>query len=72
MSLDVEPLRVKPGEDLRLADRPTRAPASYASKSNYRSLLEARVHTIARLQGALYAERRSALLVILQSPDAGG
>ena len=72
MKLNLDPLRVRDGEDVRLAHRPTRIPPPYDSRSDYRVLLKGRVGAIAKLQRALYAERRSALLVVLQGLDAGG
>lgn len=57
---------------MQLSRLPTRVAPPYASKPDYKAQLKRCVKQIAELQRTLYAERRSALLVILQAPDAGG
>ena len=72
MTLDLAPFRIAPGEAAGLADRPTRISPIYEDKADYRHKLAKRVERISTLQQALYAERRRALLVILQATDAAG
>ncbi len=66
-------LRLVPGEPAGLDARPTRiTPPPYASRSDYGKRLRKRVKAMAKLQRVLQAERRHALLVVLQAMDAGG
>ncbi len=64
--------RVKPGEDVDLKKRPTSIKPVYASKADYRALLEAHVAQMSDLQELLYATNKHAVLVIFQAMDAAG
>lgn len=64
--------RVAPLEKVDLAKRPTRIAPAYRSKKHYRTLLEAHVEELSRLQGLLYACNRHALLIIFQAMDTAG
>ncbi len=64
--------RVSPSEKVRLGKWPTRVAPLYRSKSDYRSLLEAHVEELSRLQELLYASNRYALLIIFQAMDTAG
>ena len=72
MTLEIEPFRIAEGARVRLSELPTQIAPLYESKSNYRERLLKRVKQISKLQRALYAGQRSALLVILQGPDGSG
>jgi len=63
---------VRPGERVRLKDRPTRVKPFYDSKSDYEARLARHVEQMAELQNLLYAEDRYALLLIFQAMDAAG
>jgi len=64
--------RVRPGERVRLKDRPTRVKPFYDSKDDYEARLARHVEQMAELQNLLYAEDRYALLLIFQAMDAAG
>ena len=72
MSFDIEPFRLVEGEHVSLAKKATRIDPVYESKSDYRRRLHRHVRKISKLQRALQASRRSALLLIIQATDAGG
>ena len=67
MEIDLAPFRLPPGEPAALDRRPTRIEPVYDGKADYREALAERVAHISERQRALYAERRSALLVVLQA-----
>src|SRR6266852_3352300 len=60
---------VKPGSKLRLKDRD---PDETFGKSRSDKALEKTLERLQRLQHLLYADRRYALLIVLQALDAGG
>jgi PPK2 family polyphosphate:nucleotide phosphotransferase len=64
--------RARPGEDVRLADWPTRVKPICGSKKRYRRLLEEHVEALSALQRVHYASGRHALLLIFQAMDAAG
>ncbi|HRP09158.1 MAG TPA: hypothetical protein PLL69_11800, partial [Gemmatimonadales bacterium] len=64
--------RVRPGEKLDLALRPTRIPDVYDDKQEYEKLLDRRRKQLHQLQSRLYADDRHALLLIFQGMDAAG
>ena len=64
--------RVRPGERVRLKDRPTCVKPFYDSKDDYEARLARHVEQMAELQNLLYAEDRYALLLIFQAMDAAG
>jgi PPK2 family polyphosphate:nucleotide phosphotransferase len=64
--------RVRPGERVRLKQRPTIVKPICKSKKRYRRLLEDHVAKLSELQRLHYASGRHALLLIFQGMDAGG
>jgi PPK2 family polyphosphate:nucleotide phosphotransferase len=72
MKIDSEDFRVRPGNKLKLKDRPTRVKAFFNSKNDYRSLLEEHTNKLSLLQSMLYACDQYALLLIFQAMDAAG
>lgn len=64
--------RVMPGEDVDLKKRPTSVTPVYASKEEYKGLLETHVKRLSDLQELLYAAHSHAVLVIFQAMDAAG
>jgi PPK2 family polyphosphate:nucleotide phosphotransferase len=67
-----ERFRVRPGERVRLKDRPTRVKPYYDSKADYEARLARQVEQMAGLQNLLYADDRYALLLVFQAMDAAG
>ena len=63
---------LKPGKAIRLADIDTADPAPFADKEEAREQLAADAVAIDELQDRLYAERKRALLVVLQGMDTSG
>lgn len=72
MKLETKRFRVREGEKLDLAKRPTRVDKVYDSKSDYKKMLEKQVGELSDLQEVLYADDGYALLVIFQAMDAAG
>ena len=72
MSLCLSPFRIARGQAVDLEGRPTRITPVYQDKADCRERIERAVAHIGERHRALYAERRSALLVILQATDAAG
>ncbi len=66
------PRPVAPGEAPRLADEEAAPPSGLPRGSELESELEELRERLARLGAALCAEKRQALLVVLQSRDTGG
>jgi PPK2 family polyphosphate:nucleotide phosphotransferase len=64
--------RVRPGERVRLKERPTRVKPYYDSKADYEARLARQVEQMAALQNLLYADDRYALLLVFQAMDAAG
>jgi polyphosphate kinase 2 (PPK2 family) len=67
-----ERFRVRPGERVRLKDRPTRVAPLYRSKADYQARLDAQIRRLRKLQNLLYADDRRSLLLIFQAMDAAG
>lgn len=65
-------LIAKPGEKFDLSDRPTRHPRLFDDKTEARTSLKKDAASINELQDMLYAERKRALLVVLQGMDTSG
>jgi PPK2 family polyphosphate:nucleotide phosphotransferase len=65
-------LIAEPGKTFRLKDRPTRDESLFEDKHTARASVEEDAHEIDRLQDILYAERKQALLVVLQGIDTAG
>jgi PPK2 family polyphosphate:nucleotide phosphotransferase len=72
MKIDADRFRVRPGERVRLKERPTRIKPYYGSKADYQARLARHVEQMAELQNRLYADDRYALLLIFQAMDAAG
>ena len=72
MSINPDAFRVRPGEEIDLALRPTVVPDVYEDKDDYENLLQRRRKELHELQTLLYATDCHALLVILQGMDAAG
>jgi PPK2 family polyphosphate:nucleotide phosphotransferase len=63
---------VLPRAPLDLSDRAATAPDGLPRNSRLKDLLEHEVEELGRLQSVLFADRRYALLVVLQGRDASG
>src|SRR5580700_445529 len=72
MRIDSQDFRVRPGEKVKLRDRPTSVKPVCKSKRECRKLLEEHVAELSSLQRLCYASNRYALLLILQGMDAAG
>jgi PPK2 family polyphosphate:nucleotide phosphotransferase len=72
MTIRSDDFRVRPGEPVDVAQRPTRVKPVYTSKDHYRELLAGHVEKLSALQTLLYASDNYALLVIFQGMDAAG
>jgi PPK2 family polyphosphate:nucleotide phosphotransferase len=71
-ALDPKTFRVRPGHAVDLGKVPTLAAPFYASKDEYRALLQRHVEELSTLQSKLYAMNRYALLIIFQAMDTAG
>jgi PPK2 family polyphosphate:nucleotide phosphotransferase len=72
MKIDSEDYRVRPGEKVNLKKWPTRVKPCYESKEHYQEILAKHIKELSALQRLLYANNRSALLLIFQAMDAAG
>ena len=72
MKISTGKFRVRPGDKVKLAKRPTLVDPYYESKSHYKDLLTLRVDEMRDLQDRLYASNRYSILFILQAMDAAG
>jgi PPK2 family polyphosphate:nucleotide phosphotransferase len=70
--IDAAKFRVKQGEKVNLADRPTLSDPVYRSKDDYHAMLADHVGRLSDLQQKLYARNRDSLLLIFQAMDAAG
>ncbi|MHB1959830.1 MAG: ADP-polyphosphate phosphotransferase [Acidobacteriaceae bacterium] len=70
--IDPEDFRVSPGKKVKLEDWPTRVKPVYATKEQYKEILEDHVLKMSSLQQLLYASNRYALLLIFQGMDSAG
>ena len=66
-----DPYRVRPGEPVRLAERPTDDDGGLTKEAG-RDRLRENVGRMRELQERLYAQGERSLLVVLQAMDAGG
>ncbi len=64
--------RVRPGESVDLALRPTRIDPIHNSKREYKKLLRGHTESLSAQQELLYATNKHAILVIFQAMDAAG
>jgi PPK2 family polyphosphate:nucleotide phosphotransferase len=71
MKIDPNEYRVRPGEKVDLAQRPTSS-AGRASKTEYDVLLREHVTRLSAEQQRLYASAHQALLIVFQGMDAAG
>jgi PPK2 family polyphosphate:nucleotide phosphotransferase len=72
MKINSKDFRVQPGEDVKLAERPTIVKPFCKSKKDYQKLLGEHVEGLSSLQQLHYASNRYALLLIFQGMDAAG
>ncbi|TAL04210.1 MAG: polyphosphate kinase 2 family protein [Rhodospirillaceae bacterium] len=72
MKIKSDDFRVRAGAAVVLKDWATKVKPVYASKENYRELLQEHVTQLSDLQELLYASNRYSLLVIFQAMDAAG
>jgi PPK2 family polyphosphate:nucleotide phosphotransferase len=72
MRFDHDALRIREGEHVNLAKRPTLVDAVYGSKNEYKEMLADHVVQLSKLQQVHYADNRYALLLIFQAMDAAG
>jgi polyphosphate kinase 2 (PPK2 family) len=72
MSINVDEFRVRPGETVDLAKRPTHVDPVYASKEDYIEQLRKHKKRLKKLQYGLYASDTYSLLLIFQAMDAAG
>jgi len=70
--MDIQEFRVRSGEKIKLAKRPTKVAPFYKSKPHYAELLAGRVSRLRDLQDVLYASDSHAVLFIFQAMDAAG
>src|SRR5437868_4075103 len=69
--MDIHKLVVKPGSRAKLARRDPDETFGY-DKQKAEQTLQKHQARLAELQELLYAEKKHALLIVLQAPDAGG
>jgi PPK2 family polyphosphate:nucleotide phosphotransferase len=72
MKINSKDFRVRPGEKVKLRDRPTIVKPFCKSKKAYHELLLEHVEGLSSLQQLHYASNRYALLLIFQGIDAAG
>ena len=72
MKITSKDFRVRPGEKVKLRDRPTIVKPFCKSKKAYQELLREHVEGLSSLQQLHYAAKRHALLLIFQGIDAAG
>jgi PPK2 family polyphosphate:nucleotide phosphotransferase len=72
MKLDPKQFRVAEGELVKLRKWPTNIKPLYASKQQYRKLLEQHVQQLSEQQQLLYSCNSQAVLLIFQAMDAAG
>ena len=72
MKINSKDFRVRPGETVKLRDRPTIVKPFCKSKKAYQELLREHVEGLSSLQQLHYASNRYALLLIFQGMDAAG
>ena len=72
MKINSKDFRVRPGEKVKLRDRPTMVKPFCKSKKAYQELLGEHVAGLSSLQQLLYASNRYALLLVFQGMDAAG
>jgi len=72
MNINGKKFRVRPGEKVKLKERPTMVKPLYDSKEQYQKLIKEHVAALSSRQRLLYASGRYAVLLIFQGMDAAG
>jgi len=72
MNINGKKFRVRPGEKVKLKERPTMVKPLYDSKEHYQKLIKEHVAALSSRQRLLYASGRYAVLLIFQGMDAAG
>jgi PPK2 family polyphosphate:nucleotide phosphotransferase len=72
MDFDISTVRISPGENLDLNQRPTKIDRLFVHKSEYKALLKTNVRRLSDLQERFFAGDRHALLIIFQAMDTAG
>ncbi|MEM8557963.1 MAG: polyphosphate kinase 2 family protein [Bacteroidota bacterium] len=72
ITVDLERFRIRPGESVSLADRPTAVTQGLKDNKEVDDQFDDHVGALQDLQEQLYAESSRSLLVVLQAMDAGG
>src|ERR1017187_6672428 len=72
IKINSKDFQLRPGEKVKLRDRPTIVKPFCKSKKAYQELLGEHVEGLSSLQQLLYASNRYALLLIFQGMDAAG
>jgi PPK2 family polyphosphate:nucleotide phosphotransferase len=72
MKIHSNDFRVKPGKHVDLGEWPTSVKPFYASKEDYRELLQHHVDGLSKRQDLHYASARYAVLLIFQGMDSAG
>ncbi len=72
MNIDTRDFCVEEGEEVRLAERPTRVKPFYKSQKHYGKIIAHHREKLSGLQDLLYSSNGYALLLILQAMDAAG
>jgi len=72
MKINSKDFRVRPGQKVKLRDRPTIVKPFCKSKKAYQELLREHVEELSMLQQLHYASNRYSLLLIFQGIDAAG
>jgi PPK2 family polyphosphate:nucleotide phosphotransferase len=68
----IDALRVKPGDKVKLKDKDARGEGLFPDEQETRAATAALAEDINALQDRLYAERKRAILVVLQGMDTSG
>jgi PPK2 family polyphosphate:nucleotide phosphotransferase len=72
MKIDTKDFRVEEGQEVRLAECPTRVKPFYKSQKHYGKIIAEHREKLSDLQDLLYADNNYALLLIFQAMDAAG
>jgi PPK2 family polyphosphate:nucleotide phosphotransferase len=72
MKINSKDFRVPEGADIKLRKWPTKVEPFYASKQQYKKLLERHVEQLSEQQQLLYSLNAQAVLLIFQAMDAAG
>jgi PPK2 family polyphosphate:nucleotide phosphotransferase len=72
MKIDIDQYRVRKGDQVDLTKWQTDVAAVYASKDDYKTMLEAHINALSERQQVLYAANQQSILVIFQAMDAAG